>query len=263
MNFQSRIDVKAELEISEHLRRTEESLLDQELFAIGVDAMGLQDRLEPVILARHAGAASGVAVGAGTTKSHPAEAGHNIGLRLSRDTMSFVSTDGPHEAGGPVKFFDSNKGYGFIAGDHGLGDILVHIKTLEAAGYRTLYEGTRVHVLAQRTPRGYQAIQILSIDDSMAVHPSQLPARTHVKVAAESDWARAIVKFYDRIKGYGFVQEGPDLPDCFVHADTLRRWGMGPLRPGQVVEMRWGKGKKGRMVAEIRHVGGVNLPPVH
>ncbi len=81
---------------------------------------------------------------------------------------------------------------------------------------------------------------------------------------AESDWVPTVVKWYNRERGYGFVCEGEGCPDCLVHADTLRRWGVAPLRPTQAVEIRWGMSSKGRMVAEIRHPGGLSgLPPVH
>jgi len=107
-------------------------------------------------------------------------------------------------------------------------------------------------------------VTIISMDESSAVHPSLLPQRTRQKVQAQSDWVAVTVKWYDRIKGFGFVSEGPTAPDCFVHADTLRRWGLAALRPGQVVEVRWGMSPRGRMAADIRHGEGLPpLPPVH
>jgi CspA family cold shock protein len=74
----------------------------------------------------------------------------------------------------------------------------------------------------------------------------------------------ASVKWYNRQKGYGFVCEGEGSPECMVHADTLQRWGVAPLCPKQVVEIRWGTGSKGRKVAEIRYPGGSSsFPPIH
>jgi CspA family cold shock protein len=141
---------------------------------------------------------------------------------------------------------------------------MVHMSCLEAAGHRTAYEGARIHALVRKTARGWQAVAIISMDETNAIHPSLLPQRTRQKVQAQSDWVVVTVKWYDRIKGFGFVSEGPDSPDCFVHADTLRRWGLGPLRPGQVVAVRWGMSPRGRMVADIRHADGPSpLPPVH
>ena len=168
------------------------------------------------------------------------------------------------EIAGKLKFFDAIKGYGFFAADEEKGDVLVHISHLHAAGYRTVYEGARIHALVQLTSKGLQVARILSIDETCAVHPSQIPQRTREKVLAEGAWVPALVKWYNTTQGYGFVAEQKDAPDCFVHADVLRRWGMPPLWAGQLVEIRWGNGSKGRMVAEIRHPGATSgLSPIH
>ena len=157
---------------------------------------------------------------------------------------------------GKVKYFDPIKRYGFIVPDDGQGgDVLLHVTCLHAAGYRTAYEGARVHAMAQMGPKGRLALQILSMDESTAVHPSERPQRTHVVVRAESDWERVTVKWYNCALGYGFVTRGEGSDDIFVHAESLRRWGFAALRQGQVLEVRWGAGSKGCMVAELRLVG--------
>ena len=163
---------------------------------------------------------------------------------------------------GTMKFFDARRGLGFLVVD-GIGrDALVLAFQLRNAGFPTAYEGARVHALVQEAPKGLQVVRILSMDESTAVHPSQLPQRTREKVVAESSWVRAMVKWYDFKKGYGFVCEGEGRPDCLVHADTLRRWGVAPLWPKQVVEVRWGNTPKGRMAAEIRYPDDqVRVPP--
>jgi len=168
------------------------------------------------------------------------------------------------EVSGRVKFFDAPKRFGFIVPDDGRADVLLHISCLHAAGHATARMGARIQALAFRGPRGLQALRVLSIDESTAVHPSQLVQRTHAKVEAESDWEEMTVRWYNLKRGYGFVNRGEGAPDVFVHADTLRRWGVQPLRPGQVVEVRWGTTGKGRMAAEIRHPrDATSLPAVH
>ena len=82
------------------------------------------------------------------------------------------------EVAGSIKWFDASKGFGFIVPDNGLGDILLHITCLRAGGYQTAYEGARVHCQVLRRPKGLQAFAILSMDESTAIHPSQLPT-TH------------------------------------------------------------------------------------
>ncbi|MDQ0421099.1 cold shock domain-containing protein [Rhizobium sp. CRIBSB] len=156
------------------------------------------------------------------------------------------------EITGVVKWFDVAKGFGFIVPDNGMQDVLLHVTCLRRDGYQTILEGTRIVALIQKRERGYQAFRILSMDQSTAVHPSQMPpVRTHVQVTPTSGLERALVKWFNRTKGFGFLTRGEGTEDIFVHMETLRRFGLTELRPGQTVLVRFGPGDKGLMAAEI------------
>ena len=156
------------------------------------------------------------------------------------------------EITGVIKWFDVAKGFGFIIPDNGMQDVLVHVTCLRRDGYQTVLEGSRVVALIQRRDRGYQAFRILSMDQSTAIHPSQLPpVKTHVQVAPTSGLERCLVKWFNRTKGFGFLTRGDGTEDIFIHMETLRRFGLTELRPGQTVLVRFGDGDKGLMAAEI------------
>ena len=63
-------------------------------------------------------------------------------------------------AQGPVKWFNADKGFGFIAPDDGSADIFVHYSDIQAGGYRSLEENQRVEFTAARGPKGPQVEQV-------------------------------------------------------------------------------------------------------
>src|ERR1700749_4222955 len=168
------------------------------------------------------------------------------------------------EVAGVIKWFDVAKGYGFIVPDNGMADVLLHVTCLRRDGFQTAYEGARVICEALPRPKGLQAFRILSMDESPGIHPAQLPPpRTHVTVAPPSGLERAIVKWFNRLRGFGFLTRGEGTPDIFVHMETLRRYGITELRPGQTVLVRFGPGPKGMMASEVRPDGGAHMLASH
>jgi CspA family cold shock protein len=192
-----------------------------------------------------------------------------MGAKITPDTRSLedVGEDTAVdviEVAGSIKWFDVAKGYGFIVPDNQMPDILLHVTCLRRDGYQTAYEGARVIVEVLDRPRGLQALRILHMDESTAVHPSQMPpSRTHVQVVPTSGIERVIVKWFNRVKGFGFVTRGEGTEDIFVHMETLRRYGLTELRPGQTVLVRFGNGPKGLMASEIRPDGVSHIPTSH
>ena len=184
--------------------------------------------------------------------------GRGIGAEIGDEAASVI------ELTGVIKWFDVSKGYGFIVPDNGMPDILLHVTCLRRDGFQVAYEGARVVVEVLQRPRGLQAFRVVSMDESTAVHPAQMPPpRTHVTVTPTSGLERAQVKWFNRLRGFGFLTRGEGTADIFVHMETLRRFGLTELRPGQTVLVRHGPGPKGLMAAEVHPDGGPGGPASH
>ena len=165
---------------------------------------------------------------------------------------------------GSIKWFDVAKGFGFVVPDGGGPDILLHVTCLQRDGYRVAYEGTRLVFEALAGRRGWQVLRILSMDLSTAIHPSQLPPpRTHVAVTPTSPLVKVRVKWFNRLRGFGFANESEGSPDIFLHMEVLRRYGLAEVRPDQELLVRYGPGSKGLMASEIRVLDGEGLPLSH
>lgn len=169
-----------------------------------------------------------------------------------------------YEVSGAIKWFDVAKGYGFIVPDDGGPDVLLHVTCMRRDGFQTAVEGARIVCEAQMRPKGAQAFRVISLDESTALHPGEMPpARTHVSVTPTSKLELCEVKWFNRLRGFGFLTKNDGSADIFVHMETLRRFGIMELRPGQKVYARFGPGPKGMMAAEVRPDGPGGAPSSH
>lgn len=156
-----------------------------------------------------------------------------------------------------VKWFDATRGFGFLVSDDVDGDILVHFSVLREHGRRSLPEGAAVECIATRLDRGLQAKKILSIDAGSAVtapRPSGEKANRNALADAAGDFEPALVKWFNRSKGYGFLNRPDGDEDVFIHMETVRNCGLRELEPGQLVEARIAQGAKGLTAVELRPV---------
>ncbi len=163
---------------------------------------------------------------------------------------------------GIVKWFDATRGFGFVVDESFDGDILIHFSVLRDHNRRSLPEGARISGLAAQQTRGYQAQQIDSIDLSTAL-PSATRDGNAVRQRADRQalaeeagpFEELEVKWFNRVKGYGFLirpEEGEASEDIFLHMETVRAAGIADLQPGQRLEARAARGRKGLTAIEVR-----------
>ncbi len=168
------------------------------------------------------------------------------------DYMTYTD-DALETVAGYVKWFDPVKGYGFVVPDSGGADILLHANVLRSFGQSSVTEGSRIEQVVQRTPRGAQAVEVLSIElREDAGSPTYEVRSSSVEVPLnEIPFEPARVKFFDSAKGFGFMNVFGRAEDVFVHIETVRRSGLADLQSGEAVAVKVVQGTRGSMVAQL------------
>ena len=152
------------------------------------------------------------------------------------------------EGTGVVKFFNGQKGFGFVVRDDGGEDVFVHISAVEQAGLTGLAEGQPLgFTLVDRGGR-ISATDLKIEGEPMPVTdrgpPRDRDAGPRGAAGGAGGGGRELtgekatgtVKFFNAMKGFGFIQRDDGQPDAFVHISAVERAGMTSLNEGDRLE---------------------------
>jgi len=168
------------------------------------------------------------------------------------------------EGKGVVKFFNPQKGFGFIVRDDGGEDVFVHISAVEAAGLTDLADGQPLEfTLVDRGGR-ISATDLKIDGEPMEVVRTARPESGGFggpggdrgpQRQLTGEKAQGTVKFFNSMKGFGFISRDDGQPDAFVHISAVERAGMPSLNEGDRLEFDIEVDRRGKFAA-------VNLQPI-
>lgn len=152
---------------------------------------------------------------------------------------------------GKVKFFNAQKGFGFIQRDEGGADVFVHISQVERAGLTSLAEGQEVAF--NLVDRGGK-ISAADLQINGDVIPVEAPQESPQQRQLTGERASGTVKFFNAMKGFGFITRDDGKEDAFVHISAVERSGLPGINEGDRFEFDLEIDRRGKFSA-------VNLVP--
>lgn len=184
------------------------------------------------------------------------------GFGGDRPFSSPSSFSAPMPSGPPieatVKWFNPEKGFGFVELSDGSGDVFLHARALEAAGQESVPPGSKLSVRVGQGQKGRQVTEVLDVDTSTA---EAAPARRTFgapggaprmgggagprAASGPTEERVGTVKWYNPDKGFGFIAVEGGGKDVFVHVTVISRSGLADLAEGQRVVVQVGQGPKG------------------
>ena len=154
-----------------------------------------------------------------------------------------------------VKWFNAEKGFGFVELGDGSGDAFLHIGVLQNAGHDVVAPETKLKVQVGQGQKGRQVTAVLEVDASSAAAAAAQPGR-RPPAKPSSDRGRpdpstaapvdGTVKWFNPDKGFGFAVAEDGGKDVFIHISVVEKAGMRTLAENQKVSMQVVKTAKGR-----------------
>ncbi len=190
----------------------------------------------------------------------------------------FGAVSSAPEAKATVKWYNPEKGFGFVEMSDGSGDVFLHANSLQNAGFQAVTPGSILQVRVGQGQKGRQVDQVISVTEGEAPPPRSGggygaggggyggggggggfdrprspsgPRPPRQQASGPAVEMVGVVKWYNSTKGFGFISPQSGGKDVFVHATALEQAGLPPLQEGQSVRMNVVQGAKGPEVSSI------------
>ncbi len=188
---------------------------------------------------------------------------------------SQVIASGP-DVDAVVKWFNPEKGFGFVELADGTGDVFLHANALSASGHDSVEQGATLKVKIGQGPKGRQVAEVVAVDTSTAKPMARGPrpggmggpggggmggapggfragggGGRRMPDMSTAEEMIGIVKWYNATKGFGFITPQNGGKDIFVHASALERSGLTNLAEGQTARVQVVQGMKGPEAASV------------
>ena len=175
-----------------------------------------------------------------------------FGTRPRFTRATFEAPSGP-PVRGVVKWFNPEKGFGFVELSDGSGDAFLHGSLLAQSGINALQPGETLEVRVGPGHKGPHVTEVLSVDSSTAAPmASRRPSAEATTLNGPSVEETGTVKWFNAERGYGFIAPNGGGKDVFVHVSALERSGIAALSEGQTVVVDVVEGRKGPEAARVR-----------
>lgn len=144
---------------------------------------------------------------------------------------------------GELVWYNERKGYGFVKIDDT--EVFLHRSTLDRFGLIRLLTGDRVSVSLTENEHGKVIQDLLTVERPVSPAPPMASAPA-------DDEIRAVVKFFNDVRGYGFVTAEDIDDDIFVHSRVLSDCGFHSLLQGQKLLVKVDDSGRGPQVQTVR-----------
>jgi CspA family cold shock protein len=158
-----------------------------------------------------------------------------------------------------VKWFNADKGFGFVELSDGSGDAFLHGSVLTQSGIATVRPGETLEVRVGPGHKGPHVTEVLTVDSSTAAPVAQIRSSFREATSGGPSSGTSLeetgtVKWFNVDKGFGFIARDSGGKDVFVHISALAPSGLTALNEGERITFGFAEGRKGPEATWVRLV---------